>query len=63
MSTAESNIDMLIREVEAKVAREQQDVYAKQSFDGSLRVNLDEVFVSHDDGLRAIERLKAFSGE
>lgn len=49
-----------------KAERKLKSEQSTQSFDGTVRVNLDRVFVARKDGLRALEglkRLKAAGGQ
>lgn len=56
--TATANsFEELEREVTKKLRNEQ----SSQSFDGTLRVHLNKVLVTDDEGLRALERLRALT--
>ena len=59
MKSEMRQIDAFIRNIEAEVADRRSGTFTKQSFDGTLRVKLDKVFVGAPEGKRAIEALKA----
>ena len=47
-----------LEDIEREVTKKLRDEQSSQSFDGTLRVHLDKVLVSDDEGLRALKRLR-----
>ena len=57
MATKRST-DVLVRDVEREVATKFRDANTTQSFNGTLRVKLDGVYVNKREGQRALENLR-----
>lgn len=48
----------LVRDVEKSVGKRLRELQSTQTFDGTLRIKLDKVFVDKKDGQRALEHLR-----
>nr|WP_298124956.1 hypothetical protein [uncultured Pseudoxanthomonas sp.] len=51
----------LVRDVEKLVGKRLRELQSTQTFDGTLRIKLDKVFVDKKDGQRALEHLRQMS--
>lgn len=51
----------VVREVEKSVGKRLREMQSTQTFDGTLRIKLDRVFVDKKDGQRALEHLRQMS--
>lgn len=58
MATTKRSTDVLVKDVEREVATKFRDANTTQSFNGTLRVRLDGVYVTKRDGQRALENLR-----
>ncbi len=58
MNITRQNIDSFVSGVEESVAKRYRDIHTTQSFNGTLRVKLDSVYVNKSDGERAIAHLR-----
>lgn len=58
----DDEIVTLIDEIERLVATRQKEMSAKQTFDGTLRIFADKVYIGKGEGKRALEELKLSIG-
>lgn len=58
MNRTKEPVDAFASKVERSVAKRFRDIHTTQSFDGTLRVKVESVYVGKKDGERALAHLR-----
>ena len=61
MTKAEKNITAFLKNYEKSAVKRLRELQATQSFDGTLKVRSDRVYIDKKDGRRALEHLRTLN--